>query len=111
MRLLYLYLRPRIVLATGGGTPCFHQNMAALLASGTTLYLAVPVTELAQRLRRAAVSRPLLTGVPDEKALTVHLSETLAQRRQFYDQALLRCEGACTVEAVLHLLIRYYSTG
>ncbi|WP_133271403.1 shikimate kinase [Hymenobacter radiodurans] len=103
--------QPRMVLATGGGTPCFHQNMDLLLATGTPLYLAVPVPELVQRLRRSLSRRPLLTDIPDEKALTVHISETLALRHQFYDRAPLRCEGICTVEAMWHLLHSYYTTG
>lgn len=103
--------QPRIVLATGGGTPCFHQNMALLLATGTPLYLAVPVPALVQRLQRSLSRRPLLTNIPDEKALTAHISETLALRQQFYDQAPLRCEGICTVEAMWRLLHTYYTTG
>jgi shikimate kinase len=102
---------PRLVLATGGGTPCFHQNMDLLLTTGTALYLSVPITELVQRLLRASKTRPLLATIPDENALTTYLAETLAFRTQFYDQAPLRCEGSCTVEAVLHLLARYHSTG
>lgn len=103
--------QPRLVLATGGGTPCFHQNMNVLLTTGAVLYLALPVETLAQRVRQAAAARPLLAALPDEKALINHLSETLASRRQFYDQAPLRCDGPCSVEAVLQLLTRYHSTG
>ncbi|GAB2458464.1 shikimate kinase [Hymenobacter qilianensis] len=103
--------QPRMVLATGGGTPCFHQNMDLLLATGIPLYLAVPVPELLQRLRRNLSRRPLLTDIPDEKALTAHISETLALRQRFYDRAPLRCEGICTVEAIWHLLHTYYTTG
>jgi shikimate kinase len=102
---------PRLVLATGGGTPCFHQNMDLLQATGTALYLSVPITELVRRLLKASRSRPLLAAIPDEKALLTHLTETLAFREQFYAQAPLRCEGTCTVEAVLQLLTRYHSTG
>ncbi|SMB94495.1 shikimate kinase [Hymenobacter roseosalivarius DSM 11622] len=102
--------QPRMVLATGGGTPCFHQNMDFLLATGTPLYLAVSVPELVQRLRLSLSRRPLLTDIPDEKALTAHISETLALRQQFYDRAPLRCEGTCTVEAMWRLLHMYYTT-
>jgi shikimate kinase len=103
--------QPHMVLATGGGTPCFHQNMEVLLATGTTLYLAVPIPELVRRLQRAYKSRPLLATIPDENALTTHITETLALRKRFYDLAPLRCEGVCTVETVWHLLTSYYTTG
>ena len=98
----------RFVLATGGGTPCFHHNLEALLANGPVLYLDVPVVELAARIRVAAAHRPLLAGLPDLETLTNRLDETLRGRKQFYDRASLRCMAPnCTVENVRRLLGRY----
>ncbi|RTQ45808.1 shikimate kinase [Hymenobacter gummosus] len=103
----------RLVLATGGGTPCFHHNMRVLTQSGLTLWLEVPVAELRARLQHAAAARPLLAALPPgAAALEKRLSETLAARREFYEQAALRCHGpACTVEAVFALIQRYRTTG
>ncbi|WP_310391167.1 shikimate kinase [Hymenobacter sp.] len=81
-----------LVLATGGGTPCFHGNLAVLNATGFTAWLDVPVPVLATRLAAVAetASRPLLaTAGPSEK----WLRETLGARAQFYAQARLRCSG------------------
>ena len=93
-----------LVLATGGGAPCFHDNLDVLNATGFTLWLDVPVPVLAARLAAAAetASRPLLaTTGPTEK----WISETLAARTQFYRQARLRCSAttgpAATVAAQL----------
>lgn len=89
-----------LVLATGGGTPCFHNNLTVLNAGSTTLWLDVPVAVLAQRLAATAekASRPLLaTAGPTEK----WLNETMQARKQFYQHAQLRCDGAASaVEAV-----------
>jgi shikimate kinase len=89
-----------LVLATGGGTPCFHDNLSVLQAAGITVWLDVPVTELATRLAKGGEKgrRPLLaTAGPTEK----WLNETLGTRTQFYQQARLRCTGAaCTASAV-----------
>ncbi|MBF9238436.1 shikimate kinase [Hymenobacter sp. BT683] len=89
-----------MVLATGGGTPCFHDNLTVLNATGVTLWLDVPVPVLTARLAVAAEkkSRPLLaTSGPTEK----WLRETLSTRTQFYQQAQLRCAAdACNTEAV-----------
>jgi shikimate kinase len=102
---------PRLVLATGGGTPCFHDNLRVLLETGLTLYLAVAVPELVQRLQHAAQARPLLAQLPDPAALEARLSETLAARQGFYDQAPLRCAApTCTVEAIQHLLATYQAS-
>jgi shikimate kinase len=102
----------KLVLATGGGTPCFHQNIDVLLGTGLTLYLAVPVEELVRRLQRAATSRPLLAQLPDAQALEARLRETLGVREQFYDRAPLRCAAAaCSVENVQRLIAHYRTTG
>jgi shikimate kinase len=102
----------RLVLATGGGTPCFHHNMDLLVQTGLTLWLDVPVAELLARLQHAAAARPLLAALPDAAALQRRLTETLAARQQFYERAALRCYGpGCTVEAVYALVQRYRATG
>ncbi len=96
-----LLARPApLVLATGGGTPCFHANLTALQAASLTLWLDVPVPQLAARLAAsAAAPRPLLAAHPDP---TAWLTKTLAHRRGFYAQARLRCAGAgCAGPALL----------
>ena len=87
-----------LVLATGGGTPCFHNNLAVLNGTGVTLWLDVPAATLRARLSAATEknARPLLASTgPTEK----WLQETLAARTLFYAQAQLRCEGQdCTAD-------------
>ena len=39
-----------VLISTGGGAPCFFDNMEFMNASGTTVYLKVSVEELAKRL-------------------------------------------------------------
>ena len=90
---------PPLVLATGGGTPCFHHNMALLNHAGPTLWLNVPIEVLAARLPPEEVAkRPLLAAAGGAETW---LRETLAARSQFYAQARLRCSAACTLPAVV----------
>ena len=90
---------PPLVLATGGGTPCFHDNMALLNQAGPTLWLDVPVATLAARLPPDEVAkRPLLAAAGGAEAW---LRETLTARKGFYARALVRCSVACTLPAVL----------
>jgi len=104
--------QPKLVLATGGGTPCFHQNLELLLTTGLTLYLAVPVEELVRRISRAATARPLLASLPDQQALETRLRETLAARERFYTRAPLQCAAAaCSVEDIQRLILHYQTTG
>ncbi|MGI4833739.1 MAG: shikimate kinase [Janthinobacterium lividum] len=100
---------PLLVVATGGGTPCFHDNLAVLRGAGFVLWLAVPVPELARRLAAAgqAAARPLLaaTAAHESPATTLltHLARTLAARERFYAQAHLRHPGAALAEVVAAL--------
>ena len=88
-----------LVLATGGGTPCFHHNMALLNQAGPTLWLDVPVATLAARLAPEEVAkRPLIAAAGGAEAW---LRETLAARKQFYAQARVRCSVACTLPAIV----------
>ena len=74
------------ILSCGGGTPCFHDNMDLMNASGTTLWLNPPVHILAARLARDAGQRPLLAGKSGEE-LENFISLKLEERRSWYEQA------------------------
>ena len=91
-----------LVVATGGGTPCFHDNMRVLLATGFALWLDVSLATLARRLAGGmqAGTRPLVAAVQGATALETPensvkrwLGQTLAARRRFYSLAPLRCSG------------------
>jgi shikimate kinase len=100
---------PPLVVATGGGTPCFHANVEVLRTSGFLLWLDVPLPELVRRLGRSHTKRPLLTaatspGETPAQAISTHLTRTLATRERFYAQAHLRHTGAATVAALVAAL-------
>src|SRR5690606_5400547 len=51
----------KLVIATGGGTPCFHENITFMNARGLTIYLKTTPAILAERLWQTdLMSRPLL---------------------------------------------------
>jgi shikimate kinase len=101
-----------LVLATGGGTPCFHDNLDLLQETGFTLWLDVPLPELARRLAHSHSTRPLLAATAaephetPEKALFAWLDRTLAARQRFYGQARLRHAGVADAAAVVAALTR-----
>lgn len=106
-----LIRRPEpLVVATGGGTPCFHNNISLLRQTGFVLWLAVPVPELVRRLAAhgQAAARPLLatagTAENPETALLAQLTRTLAARTEFYAQAHLQHAGAATTAEVVAAL-------
>lgn len=75
-----------VLVSTGGGAPCFFDNMAYMNSRGTTVYLKVSPGELAERLETARQTRPLLKDkTPDE--LRAFIEAALRQREAFYRQA------------------------
>jgi shikimate kinase len=75
-----------IVISTGGGLPCFFDNMQVMNATGDTVYLKLSPAELAAHLSTGKVSRPLLKDKQPEE-LQQFITEHLAQREPFYSQA------------------------
>lgn len=73
------------VMATGGGAPCFYDNMEALNASGLTVYLKVTLNTLIERLRNSK-GRPLLEADQD---LRLRLGQLLETRKGIYENARL----------------------
>ena len=73
-----------LVMACGGGTPCFFNNMDLMKKSGVVVYLEVPIPELVERLNKSTDVRPLLKGRGDPG---VFLGKMLKDRRVVYEQA------------------------
>jgi shikimate kinase len=74
------------VLATGGGTPCFHKNMEWMNQNGITIWLNEPVDVLVERLKPEKEHRPLLKDLSDDE-LATFLTNKLAERHQYYSTA------------------------
>jgi len=75
-----------VVISTGGGAPCFFDNMAFMKKSGLTIYLKVTVDELAQRLEACKQTRPVLQNKTGEE-LRKFITDSLMKREDFYNQA------------------------
>ena len=76
------------VVSTGGGAPCFFNNMDWMNAQGATIYLKTPVEILAQRLEQDSLNRPLLQEL-DKQGLESYIERLLAEREPFYLKAQL----------------------
>ena len=74
------------VIALGGGTPCFHNNIDLLKKSGCLVYLKNDTNVLFARLKEQQMQRPLIQNKdPDE--LLKFIEELLNQREPYYKQA------------------------
>ncbi len=75
-----------IIVATGGGTPCFHNNMQWMNEHGATIWIDEKIDILVSRLIREKSHRPLISDL-NENELKHFLSTQLKNRTQFYQQA------------------------
>ncbi len=92
------------VISTGGGTPCFFDNMEFIRDHGTSVYLRLSVQDLALRLKKIRKKRPLLTGI-SELELVPFVTQQLAEREAFYLQAHLVVDGkSCPAECIYRKL-------
>lgn len=81
------------VMALGGGTPCFNENMELINGVGVSIYLKYNSGILATRLLNAKTQRPLLKDKTPEQ-LKQFVDEKLLEREFFYKQATIGIEGA-----------------
>lgn len=56
-----------VVISTGGGTPCFFDNIEYMNRQGATVFLDVPVERLFIRLKIARKKRPLIMEKNDDR--------------------------------------------
>ncbi len=82
----YMHL-DEVIIACGGGTPCFFNNMQWMNKMGITIYLISSPGELAERLRKEKEARPLITDVPDD-VMETFIEQRLKQREPWYLQSM-----------------------
>lgn len=75
-----------VVIACGGGTPCFYDNMDYLNRQGHTIYLRATPETLAVHLRMGRSVRPLIQGKSPEE-LDTFIRRQLALREPYYMKA------------------------
>ena len=93
------------VVSTGGGLPCFFDNMEWMNAHGKTVYIKLSPKTLVDRLERSKNKRPLLREKQGEELLAF-ITERLAEREAFYLQAGYIANGISLSVDGLEELIR-----
>lgn len=87
-----------LVLSTGGGTPCFFDNMDWMNRNGATVYLHMTAQALAERLEQSKRhKRPLISHLYGADLLNF-VEERLASREIFYRQAKYTIEMRADME-------------
>ena len=75
-----------VIIATGGGAPCFGDNMEWMNKNGLVAYLSLSPKALASRLEHSKTDRPLIRHLKGDELIDF-ISSKLQEREGFYNQA------------------------
>ncbi len=89
------------VMATGGGTPCFYNNIDRMNNVGLTVFLDTPRETLLERIKLSK-SRPLMQNDPEKK-----LTELFEARHKIYSKSRLKTSDP-QPEALTRLIKDYF---
>ncbi len=78
--------KKKCIVACGGGTPCFNNNMQWMNEHGTTVYLKATPAEIVNRVTGEQDKRPLIKNLSQQE-LYSFIKKKLEEREPFYAQA------------------------
>jgi shikimate kinase len=93
----------KTVISTGGGTPCYIDNMDYMIETGLTIYLKLTPAELKSRLSQSKGKRPLIKDL-DQNELTSFIKEKLAVREKWYERSDITMDG---IDLDINLLLSH----
>ena len=93
------------LVALGGGTPCFGDNMDWMNTNGITVHLEASAAFLYHRLVKEKKSRPLISQLSDIE-LMIWITETLAARSPYYKLAKISINAETCTPAKLVAAIK-----
>lgn len=93
-----------IIVATGGGAPCFFDNMEVMNNSGFCIFLDIDTPTLVDRLIHAKTERPIIKGKSRDE-LYHFIEDMMQKRRPFYEKARYILKGGeISAQQVIELL-------
>ena len=79
-------LNKDLIISTGGGAPCFFDNMKIMKDNGLTIYISKTVENLLFNLSKGVDKRPLIRG-KSSKEIEDYIESKLKERNKYYRQA------------------------
>ena len=100
------------VLATGGGTPYYFNNMDLINKAGLSIYLYMNSKAILNRLQNSKSERPLIKGM-QSKELELFINEKLSLREQYYNRSHIKLNsiGISTemaIKAIQNIIPNFY---
>jgi shikimate kinase len=84
--------KDNLVVACGGGTPCYYDNMELMNNNGVSVYIKMSVDTLVKRLSNAKEKRPLIEN-KTESELRTFINRQLEKREDIYHKAQYTVKG------------------
>lgn len=95
------------VISTGGGAPCFFDNMDVMNQAGETIYIKLTPKELGDRLKTTNIrKRPILASYQGDD-LEAYIAVNLEKREPFYNQAKHVFSG--TDKEIVEKIVNHFS--
>ena len=60
-------IKEKKIISTGGGTPCYSNNIDLINNNSVSIYLKASVDTLVKRLKDAKINRPLISHLKSDK--------------------------------------------
>lgn len=95
----------QLLISTGGGMPCFFDNIDFMNNKGISIFIDVPVETIHSRLiSQRHENRPMLENKTDEEVL-IFLKQKYEERYPFYSKATITVQGSnIKVEEIVRAL-------
>lgn len=84
--------REEFVMATGGGTPCYFNNIEYINKKGISIYIELDLLSIFNRLSNAKNIRPTIKD-KNEEELMQFIKDKLREREPIYKQAAMTING------------------
>lgn len=94
------------VVALGGGTPCYNNNISLLKEENVLVYLSLELKVIIGRLKVDKENRPLVKDL-DNDALVLKVSKLFKEREHFYNQANLVLNAQTSVAKLKQEVIHF----
>ena len=82
-------LEPDALISTGGGTPCFYDNIKEMKQAGLTVYLEMDAKSITYRLINAKGDRPIVNKIGEEEMLEF-VEQQMEERKFYYSEAQIK---------------------
>lgn len=95
------------IMATGGGTPCFFDNIQLINTAGISIFIDTEVAVIARRMLKTDLAKRPLFSRETEQTIGARINKMREERIPFYQQARRTLSGnAVSAEKIVEEVMR-----